>query len=57
MRGRSRRVPFAGIRPAGTYPPGTLPGAGLGAGGEGDSRRWWHGESARVVRQLVLLQQ
>lgn len=31
--GRSRGVPFAGIRPAFEYPPGTLPGASLGAGG------------------------
>jgi hypothetical protein len=30
---RSRGVPFAGIRPAFEYPPGTLPGVGLGAGG------------------------
>jgi hypothetical protein len=43
MRGRSRRVPFAGIRPAGTYPPVLCPVLALVLVAESDSRRWWDG--------------
>ena len=54
--GRSRGVPFTGIRPAFEYPPPACPVLVLVLVADGDSRRWRDGDPAAEIARLRILQ-